>query len=101
MYKLNESSGRVYTKSIKEYESSPSAGRFGSAAERNAMANEAISNAPIGRKLSITGKKLAEAERRKASTPKRTPAKPARSTVKINSGKSVRVVKVAPKKKSK
>jgi hypothetical protein len=35
-----------------------------------------------------------------ASVPARKPANPARATVKINSAKSVRVVKVAPRKKS-
>ena len=99
LYKVNESTGRVYNKAIKEYDSMPEAGRFGSAAERQAMANEAIQKSPIGRKVSIIGKKLVEAEKRKATTPSRIPAKPARATVKINSAKTVRVVKVAPKKK--
>ena len=85
MYKFDDFRGRVYNKSVKEYESSPSAGRFGSAAERDAMANEAIASSPLGRKVSIVGRKLVEAERRKATTPKRTPAKPAQNTVKINS----------------
>lgn len=36
----------------------------------------------------------------KARVPARKPANPARATVKINSAKTVQVVKVAPKKKS-
>ena len=88
--KANDSAGRAYNRSLREYNSMPEAGRFGSAAEAQANARDAALAAGVGRKTSITIKKLTDAEKRMAKTPKRTPAKSAKNTVKINS---------APKKK--
>jgi len=85
VYKINDSGGRAYNKAIKEYDSMPEAGRFGSAAERQAMGIEIMSKAPVGRKVSITGKKLNQAEARKATTPKNiNTANPFANRVKIN-----------------
>jgi hypothetical protein len=58
LYKVRDSGGRAYNKALKEYDSMPEAGRFGSAAERQAMAIEAMSKAPVGRKTSIAASKL-------------------------------------------
>lgn len=96
MYKVNDSGGRAYNKAAREYEEG--AGRHGNMYEMQAEARDAMFRAPVGRKTSIQGKKLSQAEARKATTPKRTPSNPARTTVKINSAKSVRVRKVSPKK---
>ena len=96
--KANDSAGRAYNRALREYNSMPEAGRFGSAAEAQANARDAALAAGVSRKTSIAIKKLTEAEKRKATTPKRTPSNPARTTVKINSAKSVRVRKVSPKK---
>lgn len=85
VYKINDSGGRAYNKAIKEYNSMPESGRFGSAAERQAMGIEIMSKAPVGRKVSITGKKLNQAEARKATTPKNiNTANPFANRVKIN-----------------
>jgi hypothetical protein len=97
--KSNDSMGRAYNKALREYNSMPEAGRFGSAAEAQANARDAAFAGPMARKASIAIKKLTDAEKRKATTPTRTPAKPARGTVRINSAKTTRVVKVSPKKK--
>lgn len=95
-YKASDSGYRAYAKSIKQYDSMPEAGRFGSAAERQAMGIEAMSKAPVGRRTSIQGRKLNEAEARKATTPvvseAATRSKNRNRIIKINS---------APKKKSK
>ena len=93
-YKAADSGYRAYIKSIKKYDESPEAGRFGSAAERQAMGIEAMRNAPVGRRTSIQGKKLNEAEARKATTPvvKGAAARSTKKPIKINS---------AAKKKSK
>jgi hypothetical protein len=96
--KANDSAGRAYNRALREYNSMPEAGRFGSAAEAQANARDAALAAGVGRKTSIAIKKLTEAEKRKATTPKRTPENPARTTVMINSAKSVRRRKVSPKK---
>lgn len=96
--KINDSMGRAYERSIKEYNAMPEAGRFGSAAEAKANATDIATSTQIGRKTGIAIKKLTEAEKRMATTPKRRPSNPARTTVKINSAKSVRVRKVSPKK---
>jgi hypothetical protein len=98
-YKVNDSGGRAYNRSNKEYDAMPEAGRFGSAAERQAMAVEAMRKAPVGRRTSIVGKKLNQAEARKATTPKRTPANPARETVKINSSLRKTAAKPGSKRK--
>ena len=58
LYKVGDSGGRAYNKALKEYDSMPEAGRFGSAAERQAMAIEAMSKAPVGRRTSIAASKL-------------------------------------------
>ena len=97
LYKVKDSGGRAYNKALKQYDSMPEAGRFGSAAERQAMAIEAMSKAPVGRRTSIQGRKLNEAEARKVTNPevsKRAVRSGQRGTktIKINS---------APKKKSK
>ena len=97
LYKVRDSGGRAYNKALKEYDSMPEAGRFGSATERQAMAIEAMSKAPVGRRTSIQGRKLNEAEARKVTNPdvsKRAVRSMGRGTktIKINS---------APKKKSK
>jgi hypothetical protein len=97
--KGTDSMGRAYNRTLREYNSMPEAGRFGSAAEAQASARDAAFAAPMARKASIAIKKLSDAEKRKATTPTRTPAKPARGTVRINSAKTTRVVKVSPKKK--
>lgn len=83
-FKANDSTGRAYNKALKDYESMPEAGRYGSAAEAQANARDIALKSPIGRKPSITLNKLNQAEKRMATTPKRTPAKPARNTVKVN-----------------
>jgi hypothetical protein len=99
IYKVNETRNRAYNKAVKEYESMPEAGRFGSAAEKDGMASEASNSARISRKMSIASKKYKAPEASGATTPKRRPEYPARTTVKINSAKSVRLRKVSPKKK--
>ena len=96
--KVDDSMGRAYERSIKDYNAMPEAGRFGSAAEAKANATDIATSTQIGRKTGIAIKKLTEAEKRMASTPKRRPSNPARTTVKINSAKSVRIRKVSPKK---
>ena len=68
-YKASDGGYRAYGKAVKEYDSMPGVGRFGSAAERQAMGIEAMSKAPVGRRTSIQGKKLNEAEANKATTP--------------------------------
>lgn len=96
--RVDDSMGRAYERSIKEYNAMPEAGRFGSAAEAKANATDIATSTQIGRKTGIAIKKLTEVEKRMATTPKRRPSNPARTTVKINSAKSVRVKKVSPKK---
>ena len=84
--KADSTMGRSYNKAAKEYDSMPEAGRFGSAAERQAMANEIASKSPIGRKTSIAIKKLTDAEKRKATTPSNiNTANPFAKRIKINS----------------
>jgi hypothetical protein len=68
-YKASDGGYRAYDKAVKQYDSMPEAGRFGSAAERQAMGIEAMSKAPVGRRTNIQGRKLNEAEARKATTP--------------------------------
>jgi hypothetical protein len=65
LYKVKDSGGRAYNKAIKEYDSMPEAGRFGSAAERQAAGIEAMAKAPVGRKTSIAAKKLNQAAAKK------------------------------------
>ena len=96
--KVDDSMGRAYERSIKDYNAMSEAGRFGSYAEAKANATDIATSTQIGRKTGIAIKKLTEAEKRMASTPKRRPSNPARTTVKINSAKSVRIRKVSPKK---
>ena len=91
VYKVNESGGRAYNKAIKEYDLMPESGRFGSAAERQAMGIESMSKAPVGRKVSIAAKKLNQAEARKATTPKNINTKNAFSNrIKINSQRNLK-----------
>ncbi len=65
LYKVRDSGGRAYNKAIKEYDSMPEAGRFGSAAERQAAGIDAMAKAPVGRKTSIAAKKLNQAAAKK------------------------------------
>ena len=88
--KANDSAGRAYEKSIKQYNSMPEAGRFGSAAEAQANARDAALAAQVSRKTSITIKKLTDAEKRMATTPKRSSLNPARTRVKINSQRNLK-----------
>jgi hypothetical protein len=97
-YKASDGGYRAYGKAVKEYDSMPGVGKFGSAAERQAMGIEAMSKAPVGRRTSIQGKKLNEAEANKATTPV-VSNRAVRSirrgtkTIKINSAPKKTVVK--------
>jgi len=99
-YKVNDSGGRAYNRSNREYDAMPEAGKFGSAAERQAMAIEAMRKAPVGRKTSIVGEKLNQAEARKATTPKNiNTANPWATRIKINSAPNKTAAKPGTKRK--
>ena len=103
-YKVNDSGGRAYNKAAREYEKDT--GKYGNMYEMQAEARDAMFRAPVGRKTSIQGKKLSQAEVRKATTAQ--PSKDKSNTwslkkpIKINSApKKSTAKKAAPKKKSK
>ena len=103
-YKVNDSGGRAYNKAAREYEEG--AGRHGNMYEMQAEAREAMFRARVGRKTSIQGKKLSQAEARKATNPRPTKdivnSNVWEKRIKINSApKKSTAKKAAPKKKSK
>ncbi len=84
-YKASDGGYRAYNKAAKEYEQS--AGRHGNMYEQQDVAREAMFKAPVGRRTSIQGRKLNEAEARKATTPvvKGPAAWSTKKPIKINS----------------
>lgn len=84
-YKDTTSYNRAYSKFIKEYDSMPAAGRFGSAAEREANAIDAMGTLGLSRKANIVKKKISQTNKRKATTPTNKTVNPVNKTIKINS----------------
>ena len=84
-YKDKTSYNRAYNKFIKEYNSMPEAGRFGSAAEREANAIDAMGTLGLSRKANIAKKKISQTNARKATTPTNKTVNPVNKTIKINS----------------
>lgn len=84
-YKDKTSYNRAYSKFIKEYDSMPAAGRFGSAAEREANAIDAMGTLGLSRKANIVKKKISQTNKRKATTPTNKTVNPVNKTIKINS----------------
>ncbi len=84
-YKDTTSYNRAYNKFIKEYNSMPEAGRFGSAAEREANAIDAMGTLGLSRKANIVKKKISQTNKRKATTPTNKTVNPVNKTIKINS----------------
>lgn len=89
-YKDTTSYNRAYSKFIKEYDSMPAAGRFGSAAEREANAIDAMGTLGLSRKANIVKKKIRQTNARKATTPTNKTVNPVNKTIKINSSISKR-----------
>ncbi len=63
----------------------PEAGRFGSAAEREANAIDAMGTLGLSRKANIVKKKISQTNKRKATTPTNKTVNPVNKTIKINS----------------
>lgn len=91
-YKSDTSYNRAYNKFIKEYKSMPEVGKFGSAAEMEAEAIDAMGLLGLSRKANIVKKKIRQTNARKATTPTNRTVNPFdfKETIKINSSISKR-----------